>query len=392
MLLSGSGSDGAVGVKAVKERGGLVFVQDPSEAVHGGMPRAAIATGVADLVLPVRELAARLAEMARNKQHMMPGASHFDAPDVIPADEEKALKGILDVLRKRTGHDFSKYKRSTVLRRLSRRMQLAHQLRIGDYLRHLRTSAGEVQALFDDLLISVTTFFRDPEAWAAVQTQVIGPLVERSDADESLRVWVPGCATGEEAYTVAILLAEEFDRRNLSANYIVFGSDLDEGALAVAREGLYPHAIAADVSDARLERYFRADDDHFRVATNLRDHLVFAAHSLLRDPPFSKLHLISCRNLLIYLDRDLQQQIMSIFRYACRDDGTVFLGASESADEDLFYPADKKHRIFGVRQRDDGTRPPLPDLLTLPLGRVRSGREIRPGARASAGELHAASL
>ena len=213
VLLSGSGSDGAVGVKAVKERGGLVFVQDPSEAVHGGMPRAAIATGVADLVLPVGEIAARLAEMARNKQRMMPEASHFDAPDVIPADEEKALKGILDVLRKRTGHDFSKYKRSTVLRRLSRRMQLAHQLTIDEYLRHLRTSAGEVQALFDDLLISVTTFFRDPEAWAAVQTQVIGPLVERSGADEQLRVWVPGCATGEEAYTVAILLAEEFDRR-----------------------------------------------------------------------------------------------------------------------------------------------------------------------------------
>ena len=237
VLLSGSGSDGALGARAVKECGGLILVQDPDEAMHGGMPRAAISTGVADMVLPVRELAVRLGELARTRPTLQVGERDAETAEVGAAADDRALKGVLSVLRKRTGHDFSKYKRSTVLRRLARRMQLAHQLTIPQYLTFLRASATEPQELLNDLLISVTTFFRDPDAWAALQAQVIGPLVDHADSDTQLRVWVAGCATGEEAYALAILFCEEFDRHKQQANFVVFASDVDETALALARGG-----------------------------------------------------------------------------------------------------------------------------------------------------------
>jgi two-component system CheB/CheR fusion protein len=234
VILSGSGSDGSLGARAVKERGGLILVQDPDEALHGAMPRAAISTGVADLVLPVRELAVRLGELARSRPRLEVTESDAGTAGVAAPGDDRALRNVLDLLRKRTGHDFSKYKRSTVLRRLARRMQLAHQLTIHEYLAFLRASAIESQELLNDLLISVTMFFRDPDAWAALQAQVIGPLVEHADPDTQLRAWVAGCATGEEAYSLAILFCEEFERRKFSPNFVVFASDVDDGALADA--------------------------------------------------------------------------------------------------------------------------------------------------------------
>jgi two-component system CheB/CheR fusion protein len=392
LILSGSGSDGALGARAVKERGGLILVQDPNEAMHGGMPRAAISTGVADLVLPVRELAVRLGELARSRPRLQAIARHAETADARAADDESALRNVFDVLRKRTGHDFSKYKRSTVLRRLSRRMQLTHQLTIDEYVTFLRASVTEPQELLNDLLISVTMFFRDPEAWDALRAQVVAPLVEHTDPDTQLRVWAAGCATGEEAYSLAILFCEEFDRRKRPANFIVFASDVDESALRVARDGLYPQSISADVSQSRLDHYFRLEDEHYRVTTEVRDHIVFAAHSLLRDPPFSRVHLIACRNVLIYLDRELQEQIMSVFRYACRDNAIVFLGLSESASDDMFVPVDKKHRLFGMRQREDGSRPALPEILSPPSIRARHGRDPRVAPSSAAAEIHLSAL
>jgi two-component system, chemotaxis family, CheB/CheR fusion protein len=392
VVLSGSGADGAFGAKAVKASGGVILVQDPDEATHGDMPRNVIATGVADVVLPVHLLTARLADLARSKDRIAPIVRAAEETEPIAENEERALKNVLELVKKRTGHDFSRYKRTTVVRRLSRRLQLTQQLTIGDYWQFLRTNAQEAQALFDDLLVSVTTFFRDPEAWSVLQMQVIGALLERAEADEQIRVWVPGCATGEEAYTAAIVFHEEFERRNVRRNVIIFASDIDEAALSVAREGIYPRAIATDISDARLERYFRADDDHYRVTSDVRDLVVFAAHSVLRDPPFSRVHLISCRNLLIYLDRDLQDQVMSVFRYACRDDGYLMLGASENAPDDLFRPVDKKHRIFMARPRTSGERPVLPDILTTPGDRLtRTSREHHVAVRSPV-ELHVAAL
>lgn len=393
VVLSGTGSDGTVGAKAVKGRGGLVLVQDPTDAAYGEMPRAVISSGVADVVLPVRQLAGRLAELARNEPPLLPLLQAAKDPQPISEAEERALRNVFELLRKHTGLDFSKYKRSTVLRRLSRRMQLAGQLTIPDYLQYLRSHPQEIEALFAAFLISVTSFFRDPDSWAALQAQVVEPLVERIEADQQVRVWVPGCSTGEEAYTVAILFLEAAQRLRAPINHLlIFATDVDEKALASAREGLFPQSITADMSEERLERFFRREDDHFRAANEVRDRIVFAAHDLLRDPPFSRLHLISCRNLLIYLDRELQDQVMGIFRYALRDEGYLSLGASETVDDDLFQPLDARHRIYVARSRA-GARVPLPELLTAPRPRSsRYGRDAPPPSRATAVEVHLAAL
>ncbi len=386
VVFSGTGSDGAVGAKAVKERGGLVLVQDPNDAAYPEMPRAAIATGVADEVLPVKDLAVRLAALARMTPKILP------LREPIQADEERALRGVFDLLKKSTGHDFSKYKRNAVLRRVSRRMQLSGQLTIAQYLGYLRSHAREVESLFGDFLISVTSFFRDPEAWSELQAQVVGPLLENST--DEIRVWVAGCATGEEAYSVAILFAEEAERRGIAMNHLlIFATDVDEKALAAAREALYPPAISADVSEARLKRFFHREGDRLRVESALRDRVVFAAHDVLRDPPFSRLDLIACRNLLIYLDRELQERVMGVFRYALREQGHLFLGATESADEELFQVVDAKQRIFAPRGIVEGKRRVLPDLLAAGVLRgARYGREPPPLARSSALELHLAAL
>jgi two-component system, chemotaxis family, CheB/CheR fusion protein len=394
IVLSGGGSDGAVGAKAVKEAGGLVLVQDPREAEHEGMPRSVIAAEVADIVLPVRELATRLKDLARHKEKLAPLMPADPDDTRIGEDEEVVLKRIFDLVRLRTNHDFSRYKRATILRRLGRRMQLNHCASLEQYLTLLKDKAEEVQSLFDDLLISVTSFFRDPAAWEALRRDVIVPLVEHAQPNQPIRVWVPGCATGEEAYTLAILFREEMSRRDVPIELVIFGSDVDQGALATAREGLYPTAIAADVSEARLARYFRAEGDHYRISSEIRDSVVFAAHSVLRDPPFSKLHLISCRNLLIYLDRELQQQLQNVFRYGLRDDGYLFIGVSETADPDLFEPIDKQHRLLRARARTSGPAMRLPQLPAAPLVNPAAdrGRERGMRLRRSAAEIHVAML
>jgi len=391
VVLSGSGSDGAVGARAIKEGGGLVLVQDPQEAGHGDMPQAVIATGVADVVLPVKELVGRLAELAHAKKTVKSLLSSAEKSGHFDQDEERALRAIFDLIRRRTGHDFSKYKRNSILRRLARRMQLCHQLTVQNYLRYVREHTPEVQALFNDLLISVTSFFRDPEAWQALQKQVIFPLVDQAEPDKQLRVWVPGCATGEEAYTLAILFRETFEQLGVQRDLVIFASDVDEAALAVGREGLYPRAIATDISETRLERNFRLDVDHYRVINSIRDHVVFALHNLLRDPPFSRLDLISCRNLLIYLERELQQHAMAVFRYACCDNGYLFVGSSEFADEEMFQPTDKKCRIFVVRERSAGARPTLPQALATAGGPVPRDASHLP-LPSSLAEVHLAAL
>lgn len=389
VILSGGGTDGAVGAKAVKEAGGVILVQEPREATHEGMPRAVIAAEIADVVLPVRDLALTLAELSRHKEKLAPLIRPVAEP-AIGEDDEAALKRIFDLVRARTGHDFIRYKRGTILRRLARRMQLNRRSGLDHYLAFLRENPDEVQSLFDDLLISVTTFFRDPAAWEALRVHVIAPLVEHVEAGQPIRVWVPGCATGEEAYTLAILFREEISRRELHRELVIFGSDVDQGALTTAREGVYPTAIAADVSENRLARYFRAEGEVYRVSSEIRDCVVFAAHSVLRDPPFSKLHLISCRNLLIYLDRDLQYQLHNVFRYGLREDGYLLIGVSETADPELFEPLDKQHRIFRARSRPSAMPVRLPQLPAIPhvppsVERIRD-RGLR--LRRSAADLH----
>ncbi len=375
VVLTGSGADGAIGVKAVKEAGGIILVQDPDEAEYPSMPRAAIATGTADFVLPVRDIAVRLADL-------MHGRRVVPVPEVPQVDEE-VLRRILSHLRVRTGHDFSKYKRSTVLRRIARRMQVTRTEDLQAYYDFLRERPEENQALLGDLLISVTTFFRDTEAFDKLREQVVPQLFAGKDAHAPIRVWVPGCATGEEAYSIAILLLEEAARHEIRPPMQVFGSDLDVRALAVAREGRFPSAIEADVSEERLRRFFTREGDHYHVRQELRGILLFAVHDLLKDPPFSRVDLVSCRNVLIYLDRELQQQVISTFHYALNAGGFLFLGASETADgpPGLFRAFDRAARIYLSTARVGEQRHALPPLWTG----VRMPEPIQPGDAGRAG-------
>jgi two-component system, chemotaxis family, CheB/CheR fusion protein len=358
IILTGAGSDGAVGVKAVKESGGVILVQDPNEAEYPSMPRSAIAGGNADFVLPVRELASQFVELVRSHEHLK--AHELDGDD-------DTLRRILGVLRIRTGHDFSKYKRATVMRRIARRMQVAGLGELEDYIAYMRDNVDELQALFGDLLISVTNFFRDPPWFKELADLVVPRLFEGREVGQPIRVWVPGCATGEEAYSIAILLQEEAGRRHIRPELQLFATDLDGTALATAREGRYPTSIGADVSEDRLRRFFTKEGDHYRIKREVRDTILFAEHSLLKDPPFSRIDLISCRNLLIYLDRDLQNQVCTTFNYALVPNGYLFLGSSESVDApgELFRPISREARIF---QSNGRLRTQLPTLARVPAG------------------------
>ena len=357
VILTGAGADGAIGVKSIKGSGGIVLVQDLNEAEYPSMPRSAIAAEVADFVLPTRDLAKQLVELLNDGKRRW-AASGRD-------NDEETLRQILAHLRVRLGHDFSLYKRATILRRIARRAQVTRKGSLADYYAFLRENVEEAQSLFTDFLISVTTFFRDASAFDLLAQNVIPQLFEGKEAGGSIRVWVPGCATGEEAYTIGILLLEEVARRDLRPEIQVFGSDLDTGALAVGREGRFPATIEADVSEERLRRFFQREGDHYRVRRELRDIVLFASHSLLRDPPFSRLDMISCRNLLIYLDRELQHQVCGTFHYALHPGGFLFLGASESADQPagLFRPMDRDARIYRSTMSIAGNRPALPILL-----------------------------
>ncbi len=379
VVLTGMGDDGALGIRSIKESGGIVLVQDPNEAEFAAMPRSAIATGVADFVMPIRSLARQLGELLKNE---VPSAS---APNYD--SEEEVLKRILAHLRARVGHDFSLYKRATILRRITRRMQVTRQDTLNGYYEFLRESALEAQALFSDFLISVTSFFRDPEAFHTLATEVIPRLFDEEQTRGGIRAWIPGCATGEEAYTIGMLLLEEAGCRDLRPEIQVFGSDLDAEALAIAREGRFPTAIEADISEERLRRFFQREGDHYRVRRELRDIVLFANHSLLRDPPFSRLDIISCRNLLIYMDRELQQQVCNTFHYALNPGGFLFLGASESADQPngLFTTVDREARIY--RSTAGGRRPALPILLG-PRQPLSEGRSVpRNSPSGSLGEV-----
>ena len=345
IILSGGGTDGSVGVKAIKEVGGLLMVQHPDETEYDSMPRAAIATGLADVVLPVRELAQKLVDYVRIQPELPKDA------DDLNERQLETVRRILAHVHARTGHDFGQYKRSTVFRRIQRRMQINGLSTLETYLDYLRQNVTEATAMFNDVLIGVTSFFRDRESWQQLAEQVIPLLFKGKETGDMVRTWTVGCATGEEAYSLAILLFEQVDKLELRPQIQVFASDLDENSIKQAREGLYPAAIEADVSLERLGRFFTREGDYYRVRRELRDAVVFTNHSVLRDAPFSRLDLISCRNLLIYLERDLQETVFDIFHYALKPGGYLFLGNSESAEgvHELFQTMDKVHRIYHAK-------------------------------------------
>ena len=364
VILSGTDSDGVIGLKHVRAQGGITIAQDPKEAEYPSMPVTAIATGAVDWVLPVAELAPRLLEFVRNEHAMMlpPEILEATGPDQkvreAPGGEtvsdetrdqshESALGEVLTILRRQTGHDFTHYKRATILRRIARRMQVNSIEAIPEYLDFMRQHPAESPELLQDLLIGVTHFFRDQAAFATLEAH-IPQLFAGKRTEDQVRVWVAGCATGEEAYSIAILLAEHAERLENPPTIQVFATDIDAQAIHSARSGLYPSTIEADVSPERIRRFFAQDHGRYRVRKSLREKVLFAAHNLLSDAPFSNLDLVSCRNLLIYLTPKAQQQVFDVAHFALRSGALMFIGGSEntSAALPLFAPVDAKHRLY----------------------------------------------
>ncbi|MDN3224740.1 CheR family methyltransferase [Pseudomonas nunensis] len=371
LVLSGTGSDGAVGLSRIKEQGGVTLAQAPEDAEFDGMPRAAIETQMVDLILPVVEMPQKLLELWRNaKAITLPTANDPDLQSFASVNEREAataeqlLHSILIQLRAGTGHDFKHYKRATVLRRIERRMQVTAQPDLAAYYHYLQNSPEETKALLADMLIGVTNFFRDREAFEALERDVVPQLVSAAISahpdKEEIRVWSAGCSTGEEVYSLAMLLSDQMQLDASQATLQLFATDIDERAISVGRSGLYPQAIITDVPPTRLRHYFSKEDLHYRIRKELREKVLFAKHSLLSDPPFSHMDLIVCRNLLIYLDREVQREILQMFHFALRPGGFLFLGTSESADacHDLFAPVDKRNRIFRAKTGAGNSRRP----------------------------------
>ncbi len=331
------------------------------------MPQSAIATGLVDLVLPVAEMPGAILEFARTE----PRVPIPDDGADVEGEERHLLHKVFAQIRARTGRDFSRYKRATVLRRIARRMQMAHVEELPAYVALLRERPDEVHALADDLLITVTNFFRDPEVFGVLEAEVVPGLFDGKTADDTVRLWSVGCATGEEAYSLAILLLEEAARRDVAPQIQVFASDLHERSLDRAREGFYPGDIETDVSAERLGRFFVKDDGGYRIRKEVRELVVFAPHDLLADPPFSRLDLLTCRNVLIYLQREVQRDVIDLFHYALRPEGVLVLGTSETVEgTDLFRVEDKKHCVYRKRN----VQAPEPRLPVFPVMPARTPR------------------
>ncbi|HEX7184166.1 MAG TPA: PAS domain S-box protein [Thermoanaerobaculia bacterium] len=355
VILSGTGTDGALGLRTIKEHGGLTLVQSPSSARYDSMPRAAILTGMADYVVPVGEMAAKLMEHLRRMTEVRGGQS----PEGSREEIEESLNKICAVLRRKTGHDFSRYKRSTLVRRIRRRMGELRVPSVASYLEQLLQDVKEVDQLFRDLLIGVTHFFRDPEAFEVLARKAVPRLFENKGLDGQVRVWVPGCATGEEPYSIAILLREHALTLDEPPMVQVFATDIDTHALEIARQGWYPERIADQVSAERLERFFVKHGNMYQVSKEIREMCLFSTHNIIADPPFSRLDMISCRNLLIYLEGELQKKLVPLCHYALRSGGFLFLGPSENVASfpELFRTVDKRHRLFQCK--DVILRPPV---------------------------------
>ena len=345
IVLSGTGSDGTLGVRAVKGEGGIAMVQDVDSAGYDGMPRSAIATGLVDYVLPATEMSAQLTAYASRSFAKGNRQVAAEAPS-----SQDAIKKILVLLRSETGHDFSGYKLKTLVRRTQRRMAACQIEQMDVYALHLQQDSSEIEALYRDLLIGVTSFFRDPGAFKALQEQVIPRLVDGRAANEEVRVWVPGCSTGEEAYSIAILIKERLVELKVYSQVKIFATDIDAKAIMQARAGVYPASIVADVSPERLSHFFvqEAGSDTYRVQKFIRDMLIFSEQDVIASPPFSRVDLISCRNLLIYMGGDLQNKLISLFHYALAPGGCLFLGTSETAggSRNLFVPLDLKAKLY----------------------------------------------
>jgi two-component system CheB/CheR fusion protein len=358
VILSGTGSDGSQGIREIKAAGGFTFAQEPASAKYNGMPQSAIDTGCVDWTLPPDQIANKIASIADSREHL--------SPPEKASGSASSLKQLLMKVRQRTKIDFSSYKENTVWRRIERRMAANHLASLDDYFRHVEADPVELERLCKDILISVTAFFRDKPAFDALSKTLLKIVQEKRPGDE-IRIWVPGCATGEEVYSIAILLCEQAGPVLNRFKVQIFATDLDLNAMAMARKGTYSSAALAEMDHGLIAKYFSAKSDSYEVAKLLREMVVFARQDLAQDPPFLRLDLISCRNVLIYFQTDLQAKILSMFHYALRPDGYLFLGRSENIfqQESLFRNLDKEAKIF-LRENVLNRPPFTGGAFTLP--------------------------
>jgi two-component system, chemotaxis family, CheB/CheR fusion protein len=378
IVLSGTGSDGTLGVRAIKGENGMIIAQDVQSAEYDGMPRSAVATGLVDYELPPVEMAAKLIAYTAALNETAQAAT---VP--IPNHEDE-MKKIFILLRHHTGHDFSQYKTGTTHRRIQRRMAVQQVGEHGLYLKILEQNPAELDALLADLLIGVTKFFRDPEAWKVLEELVIPKLFDGKLASSVIRVWSPGCSTGEEAYSLAMLLAERMAVLRQGYTVQVFATDIDRRAIAVARAGVYPASIAADISPERLARFFSPEPGgvEYRIHKSLRDMLVFSEQDLIKHPPFSKIDLVSCRNLLIYMGAELQKKLIPLFHHVLNPEGMLFLGSSETVGEyrALFATVDRKAKLYR-RKRTTQVGPDTSLARFLPLITATEAALPRPAGK-----------
>ncbi|MGM0442060.1 MAG: CheR family methyltransferase [Elusimicrobiota bacterium] len=365
IVLSGTGSEGALGAKKIKGNGGLVLVQSLDSAQYTSMPDAAISTGVADYVISPEAMPGKLVDYSR-------GMDVIKAPTEDLSKKKGHLNKIFMVLQKNTGNDFSKYKRTSVIRRLEKRMSVNGITEIEDYVKYLKENDSEVRALYRDLLIGVTSFFREPEAFEFLKKSVLPEIFEDKPNNDTLRVWIPGCATGEEAYSLAIIILEYMETIEKTYKIQLFASDINEEFLEKARKGIYPETISADVSRERLKKFFDKRKNSYRIKNSVREKIVFALQNVLEDPPFSRLDIISCRNLMIYLSSELQRKALNIFSFSLNRGGILFVGSSESIGKstDLFSVVNKKWKIYENKDTAD-----YMDLPTVPHILKRNGRD-----------------
>ncbi|TWT57129.1 Chemotaxis protein methyltransferase Cher2 [Thalassoglobus neptunius] len=372
VVLAGLGSDGALGLKEISDFGGVTFAQSQATADSEGIPRSAADIGIADHVLAPEEIAA---ELLKYRRHFVD--IERDGRAIHLHEEVRdSLPDLCEALQQATGHDFQHYKSSTLIRRIQRRIHVLKLNTADEYLGYVQHHSEEAQVLFRELLIGVTSFFRDPDAFEALRTEVIPSLFEGRSPEDPVRIWVAGCANGSEAYSMAILCQEVLRETNSTCRVQIFATDIDSRALNIARNGVYPLGIAEQVSPERLKRFFVRRGNQFHVCKEVRDHVLFSSHNLISDPPFSRMDLISCRNLLIYLGSHLQEKLFSVFHYSLRPGGYLFLGPSESMTShgDLFRSVSVKHRIS--QRKGASTRPtPTSRAPSVENSSQRSSRE-----------------
>ncbi len=377
IILSGMGSDGSIGLKAIKEKGGMVLVQDPRSAKFDGMPRSAIDTVLVDIVASADELPQRLISSS--------GSEAAKLKIEYEGKDKTSLEKIIILLRTQTNQDFSLYKKSSMYRRIERRMNVLKIAKIAYYVRYIQENPAEAKILFKELLIGVTSFFRDPAVWEKMKDHILPELLKRLPNRHTLRVWIPGCSTGEEAFSLAIIFKEVLDKfkQQKSISLQIFATDIDADAVEQARKGIFPANIAADVIPSRLNKYFTKTGDGYRINTSIRETIVFATQNVVNDPPFTNLDILVCRNLLIYMEGELQKNLLALFHYSLKQDGIMILGSAETAGthNTLFMPVDPKLRMY----RRTST-PTLIDLIDFPRSfshKRHDAGESKSGVKAS---------